>query len=252
MIRRAHPAIVADDEVLTRRQRDFWNVPSPSIFHIRFAQRCAIDVHLSALDCDVFTRQCDDPLHIKDMRTRELDRDDLATSGLPALIGETIDKVEGAGLIGRRHADPFGANRDQHPFEGDETQYGENEHPYERAPGIAAEDKTTSQAAATQWSMINDQCAMKSRMNTEHCSFNIFFAGIRRVRVASLGDRNVNRRRTGACGGEDRKAVPFADAPKRSGVERSRRRAAVPALVVEFDIDVIGWSATNSLRRTRG
>ena len=46
--------------------------------------------------------------------------------------------------------------------------------------------------------------------------------------------------------------MPLADLAKAARVERRRRHAAVPALIVEFNVDAIGWRPADALAARRG
>ena len=98
----------------------------------------------------MFAWQADDSLDVHHVRTGKFDTDDVAARGFTVSIGEAIHEIQRAGLIGRLHADAFSTDRNEYPFEDDETQRGENDHAHRSAPRIAAEDKATKQTIATQ------------------------------------------------------------------------------------------------------
>ena len=57
--------------------------------------------------------------------------------GVSLSVGEPVDEVQRARVVGRQHADSFGADGNQDPAERHETERGEDEHAHGRAAGFA-------------------------------------------------------------------------------------------------------------------
>ena len=73
-----HAAIVADDEVLARANRDFRIVPRRALLHVRLDQRRAVHFDDAVDDGDPLGRQGDDALDVEHAGTGQTDGDDVA------------------------------------------------------------------------------------------------------------------------------------------------------------------------------
>ena len=146
MIGSAHAAIVANDKVLAGGERHLRHVPQPPLANVRLFERCAIDVDLPLRDFELLTGQPDDALDVQHVRAGELDGDDVAALGSFTLVGEAVDELERARSNGWLHADPFGANGEQHPAKDDEAERGEDEDSNGGATRMPAKNEPARQA----------------------------------------------------------------------------------------------------------
>ncbi len=94
MVRYPHSPIVADDEVLTRRQRDLRHVPWAAISYVGFDEGSAVHVDLPLRQGDSFPGKRDDAFHVEHVRTRKLDCDNIASRRLLVQVRETIHEIQ--------------------------------------------------------------------------------------------------------------------------------------------------------------